>query len=420
MAGTPASSPAFRVYNRRVGEAVLAGRLSAFGLPEVLTFLSTTRKTGTLTVGHDGKEASLFFDDGALVYAGSNQERFRLGSILLRKKKMTRAQSERIDALMAEDGGRFGEHAIREGVLTETQLRDFLKIQVSEIVYDCFVWIDGTFAFSQDGARLPQHAVTISVDLANLIMEGARRIDEWEQCLRLLPDKSVVFRVVAAPRDEKITLTADEWRILFLINGQRTLEDLSHDSDDDAFHVYRVIYGLLANNLIEVMPRSDAHDDTHTPPPSATKPVPTVADATFRQANPPAFEGESTIHEMEDDTSLLVSEDARLSYADVVRPTIAQLTIQSAEAATRVLPLIEPEYLIGRHRDNSIQLADPGVSSFHARLYLGANGYVIEDLKSRNGVWVNGERVTQTTLQHGDHLHIGQTDLLFEVLFKPS
>ena len=400
-----------------MGEAVLQGRLSAFRLPEVLTFLSTTRKSGTLTVAHEGNEAYLFFDDGSLVYSGSNQERFRLGSILLRKKKMTRSQSERIDALMATDGGRFGEHAIREGVLTESQLRDFLKIQVSEIVYDCFVWDDGSFAFSQESQRIPQHAVTISVDLANLIMEGARRIAEWEQCLKLLPDKSAIFRVVVTPRGEKITLTADEWRILFLINGQRTLEDLCHDAEDDAFHVYRVIYGLLANSLIEVVPQMNADDDTNTP---HTKPVPTVSgDATFRQGKP-AFEGETTIHEMEDDTSLLVSSEARLSYSDVVRPTIAQLTIQSHEGGTRVMPLTEPEYLIGRHRDNSIQLNDPGISSFHARLYLGAQGYVIEDLKSRNGIWVNGERAYHTTLQHGDHLHIGQTDLVFEVLFKPS
>lgn len=391
-----------------MGDAVLQGRLSVFRLPEVLTFLSTTRKSGTLTVTHEGDEASLFFDDGALVYAGSNQERFRLGSILLRKKKMTRNQSERIDALMADEGGRFGEHAIREGVLTETQLRDFLKIQVSEIVYDCFVWDDGTFAFSQDGSHLPQHAVTISVDLANLIMEGARRIDEWEQCVRLLPNKSIVFRVVTTPRDEKITLTVDEWRILFLINGQRTLEELCHDADDDAFHVYRVIYGLLANKLIEPVPRNDPNDDTNT------------GDATFKQKTGPVFSGESTIQDMEDDTNLLTSTEARLSYTDVVRPTIAQLTIRSHEGESRVLPLTEPEYLIGRHRDNTIQLADPGISGYHVRLYLGANGYVVEDLKSRNGVWVNGERITQATLQHGDQVHIGQTDLTFEVLFSPS
>jgi hypothetical protein len=398
-----------------VGEAVLQGNLSAFRLPEVLTFLSTTRKSGRLTIANDGKEAYLFFEDGALVYAGSNQERFRLGAILLRKKKMTRAQSERIDALMAGDGGRFGQHAVKEGVLTEAQLRDFLKVQVSEIVYDCFVWDGGTFAFTDDSAQIPQHAVTISVDLANLIMEGARRIEEWEHCLKLLPDKSIVYRVVVTPRDEKITLTADEWQILFLINAQRTLEDLCHDADEEPFHVYRVMYGLHANKLIEPVPPLDDHDDTHSP--NTTAPMPTASgDATFRQGSP-AFSGESTVHEMEDDTSLLVSSEAKLSYADVVRPTIAQLTVESPESGTRVIPLTEPEYLIGRHRDNTIQLNDPGVSGFHARLYLGAQGYIVEDLKSRNGIWVNGARVYHATLAHGDRLHIGQTDLLFEVLF---
>ncbi len=397
-----------------MAEAVLQGNISAFRLPEVLTFLSTTRKSGTLTLGSNGREAYLFFDDGSLVYAGSNQEQFRLGSILLRRKRITDDQREHLDSLMFREGGRFGHFAVQEGILTEAQLRDFLKVQVSEIVYDCFVWDGGTFSFAQEGPRLPQHAVTISIDLGNLIMEGARRIEEWEQCLKLLPDRTVVFRVVATPRDEKITLTADEWRILFLINGQRTLEDLCHDSDDDPFQVYRVVYGLHANKLIEVAPRSDDHDDTNIP----TKPVPAlVEDATFRQGNP-AFSGDSTIRDADDDTSLLVSSDAKLSYADVIRPTIAQLTIENTDLRGRVIPLVEPEYLIGRHRDNTLQLSDPGVSGFHARLYLGPEGYVVEDLKSRNGVWVNGSRVFHATLQSGDRLHIGQTDLTFEILFN--
>ena len=392
-----------------MAEAVLQGSISAFRLPEVLTFLSTTRKGGTLTLSHDGSEAYLYFDDGALIFAGSNQAQFRLGAILLRKKRISREQCERLDALMQRPGAQFGQLAIQEGLLTEVQLRDFLKVQVSEIVYDCFVWNGGTFSFIEE-ARLPSHAVTIAIDVGNLIMEGARRIDEWEQCLKLLPDRTVVFRVVASPRDEKITLTADEWKILFMINGQRTLEDLCHDADDEPFNVYRVVYGLQANNLIEAvasMPR-----DADTTNSGRTRPVTAIAEeATYRQ-NAPRFGGESTVREADDDTSLLVSSDAHLSYSDVVKPTVAQLTITQGQ----VIPLTDSEYLIGRHRDNSIQLTDPGVSGFHARLYLGGEGYVVEDLKSRNGTWVNGARVYLATLQHGDILHIGQTDLQYDVL----
>ena len=393
-----------------MGEAVLHGDISAFRLPDVLTFLSNTRKSGTLTLASGSNEAWLFFADGALVYASSNQEQFRLGSILLRKKKITRQQRDRIDELMHREGGRFGELAVQEDVLTGEQLRDFLKVQASEIVYDAFVWNGGTFSFSQE-TTLPSYAVTIAIDLSNLIMEGARRIEEWEQCLRLLPDKSLVFRVVAAPRDEKITLTAEEWKILFLINGQRTLEDLCEAANEEPLTVYRVVYGLYANKLIEKVRMRSTEEDTGAAKGEA------AADATIRQGSP-RFGAESTVQDVEpdDDTSLLIATDGRLSYADVVRPTIAQLKIETGDATGRVIPLTESEYLIGRHRENGIQIPDLGVSGFHARLYRGPEGYVLEDLKSRNGTWVNGARIFHATLNQGDRVHLGQTDLIYEVL----
>jgi uncharacterized protein DUF4388/type III secretion system (T3SS) inner membrane Yop/YscD-like protein len=396
-------------------EPVLSGSIQVFPLADVLTFLSSSHKSGTLTLANESNEAYLYFDDGTLVFAGSNQEPFRLGSILLRKKKISREQRDRIDALMQREGGRFGQFAVQEGALTEAQLRDFLKIQVSEIVYDAFVWHGGTFTFVQDFA-LPPHAVTIAIDLPNLIMEGARRIDEWERCLELLPDKSIVFRVVTTPRDEKITLTADEWKILFLINGQRTLEELSHDSEEEPFQVYRVIYGLFANKLIE--PVNRVSDDTDAANRTGAMKAVTIGDATVRQGEP-RFGAESTVRDeaADDDTSLLLSVEERFSYADVVRPTIAQLTINGGDHAGKQFPLSEPEYLIGRHRDNTIQLADLGVSGFHSRIYRGPDGYVLEDLKSRNGTWVNGTRIFHTTLAHGDKVHVGQTDLIYELLF---
>jgi hypothetical protein len=398
--------------------AVLSGDLAVFRLPEVLTFLSTSHKSGTLTFANDAREAYLFFNDGALVYAGSNQEQFRLGSILLRRKKISRDQRDRIDALMQRDGRRFGQLAIQEGILSDALLRDFLKVQVSEIVYDILVWNAGSFSFTQE-TNLPEHAVTISIDLANLIMEGARRIEEWEQCVKLLPDKSIVFRVVATPRDEKITLSVDEWKILFLINGQRTLEDLCQDAEDDALHVYRVVYGLAANNLIEPLAVGEReHDDTGKQLVTSVMSA-ASADATIRQSSP-RFGQESTMRDdvANDDTSLLVSQDAHLSYADVVQPLIAQLRVANGDAAGRIIPLTDPEYLVGRHRDNNIQIPDLGVSGFHARIYRGPDGFVLEDLKSRNGTWVNGTRVFHATLKHGDKVHFGQTDLMYEVLWS--
>jgi hypothetical protein len=393
--------------------AALQGRLDSFRLSDVLTFLASTKKCGTLKLMSEDKETYVFLDGGAVIYAGSSQESFRLSAILMRKKKITRAQHDAIERLMESSGGRFGQIAVQQGIVTEPQLYDFLKIQVSEIIYDCFVWKSGQFAFA-DKLELPPYAVTISVDLTNLIMEGARRITEWEECVRLLPDNRAVYRVVSNPEAEKITLSLEEWKILFLINGHRTLEELCHDAEDDPFNVYRVIYGLLANKLIEVAPPD--LDDSN---PLATTPVPAMMDETFKQA-PANFSNDSTVTELppRDDTSLLVSAEAKLSLADVVKLTVAQLSISSGENIGTVFPLIEQEYLIGRGRDNQIQLNDLGVSGRHARIYRGAEGYVIEDLKSRNGTWLNGARVYHSQLEEGDTVRIGATDLRFNVLYE--
>ncbi|HEX9501048.1 MAG TPA: FHA domain-containing protein, partial [Thermoanaerobaculia bacterium] len=132
------------------------------------------------------------------------------------------------------------------------------------------------------------------------------------------------------------------------------------------------------------------------------------------------FAADETMRERDDDTSLLVSEDATLSYKDVVKKTVAQLLIRSGDDAGTVIPLVENEYVVGRLRDNQIQLNDLGVSSRHARIFRGPEGYVIEDLKSRNGTWLNGTRIFHSILRNADEIRVGATDLHYEVIFDAS
>ncbi|HSP17238.1 MAG TPA: DUF4388 domain-containing protein [Thermoanaerobaculia bacterium] len=399
-----------------MSEVVLQGSLASFKLPEVLTLLHNAKKSGTLVLAGFGRQSYVLFSHGSLVYAGSDQEKFRLGALLLRRKMISREQLQHIDEIMRRDGGRFGQIAIWNGILTEEQVHESLKVQVSEVVYDAFVWTAGTFRFNED-LQLPDYAVTISVDLPNLIMEGARRIEEWEHCIELLPDENVVFHVVSNPKEEKITLSADEWRILFLVNGQRTLGELVSEAEDDPLNVYRIIYGLYANRLIEPITPPTSADDTSRGDEDL---LVSTQDDTVKQSVT-TFNPDATMREgVGDDTDLLVSREARLSWSDVVKPVVAQLTISNGDAAGRVIPLTETEYNVGRQRDNHIQLSDLGVSGYHARIFRTTDGYAIEDLKSRNGTWINGGRIFHATLRDGDQLRIGATDLRYEVIFEPT
>jgi hypothetical protein len=395
-----------------MSDAVLQGSLAAFRLPDVLTFLAMSRKSGTLILKNGVRGAQVLFTNGSVVHASSNQDKLRLSAILLRKRKITSEQYAKIDDLMNTGARQFGQLALEQGVMKEDELRDSLKIQVSEVLYDAFIWTSGSFSFAEE-LQLPAYAVTIAVDLPNLIMEGARRIQEWEQCVQLFPDNSVVFRVVATPKDDKVTLTAQEWKILFMINGQRTLEDLVRDVGEDALSVYRVVYGLQSNKLIEVAR-------------TASVPVEDTMGAerqeeTMRQM-PPVFHSETTVaDQLQEDTKLLISKEARLSYSDVASPVVAQLVFPNGtSAAGAVVPLTDSEYLVGRQPENNIKINDLGVSGFHARIFRGAEGYIIEDLKSRNGIFINGTKVVQAPLRNGDTVRLGATDVRYEVLIQPA
>jgi pSer/pThr/pTyr-binding forkhead associated (FHA) protein len=69
---------------------------------------------------------------------------------------------------------------------------------------------------------------------------------------------------------------------------------------------------------------------------------------------------------------------------------------------------------IGRSRESDIFLEDLAVSRLHATIYRDEmGGYLLRDENSANGTSVNGQRVTETALQEGDEIQLGQTILAF-------
>jgi two-component system, cell cycle response regulator len=108
----------------------------------------------------------------------------------------------------------------------------------------------------------------------------------------------------------------------------------------------------------------------------------------------------------------------RLSPDDVLRVkelpkdrcTLVMLTGPTPGA----VQVVEDEALVmGRGTDVSVQIADPGISSRHARVFLNGGRYWVEDLGSTNGTHLNGRRLdTLQALSDGDRLQLGQTTLL--------
>jgi FHA domain/PrsW family intramembrane metalloprotease len=83
--------------------------------------------------------------------------------------------------------------------------------------------------------------------------------------------------------------------------------------------------------------------------------------------------------------------------------------------------LSEPEVHIGGLSNNDVALSDPKASRLHAAIRWTPAGYVLQDLGSNGGTYVDGHQITQPVLLvPGQHIHIGDTDIVFQAASAPG
>ena len=90
-------------------------------------------------------------------------------------------------------------------------------------------------------------------------------------------------------------------------------------------------------------------------------------------------------------------------------PPAAVHVVDPSGQRTRV-PIETLPFLIGRQADNQLVLRDNRASRQHARIVVEDGHYVLEDLASRHGIWVNGSRVSRHVLRSGDRIDLGVQD----------
>ena len=92
---------------------------------------------------------------------------------------------------------------------------------------------------------------------------------------------------------------------------------------------------------------------------------------------------------------------------------MAKLLLKFEQTLLKELPITEPVVTVGRLPDNTVQLDNPAVSSYHAKIYWDRDHYAVEDNNSLNGTYVNQLRVTRHDLKDGDTILIGKHTLVF-------
>jgi hypothetical protein len=203
----------------------IEGPLDELGLQEVFQLLDLSRKTGMLRVTSRMRddEGHVYFDAGRVVQAN------------LRSKPVTP-----VDAASVSD----------------RELERRLRAQIEAAVYELMGWREGRFRFEEgDLADVPPDT-RVKIATESLLMESARRIDEWSRLADKIPDLRVVpvLAEVASDHESQLDLLPHEWEVLSLIDGQRDLRAIADLHSRDDFETAKVVYGLVTTGVVEIKP----------------------------------------------------------------------------------------------------------------------------------------------------------------------
>jgi len=179
---------------------------------------------------------------------------------------------------------RLGYLLVQQGFISEDDLRDALRVQVTQIVFRLFRWREGSYRFTPVEHLEYDREHFIPVSAETILMEGARMVDEWpiierkirsaqmvfhktpaavalEAPIESLIDADIDFRLdddgsgePGSAEEGEIHISPDERDILRSVDGVVTVQEIVDRSPLGEFDVYRILYELLNRHLIEEVP----------------------------------------------------------------------------------------------------------------------------------------------------------------------
>jgi hypothetical protein len=94
-----------------------------------------------------------------------------------------------------------------------------------------------------------------SIALENVIMEGSRRLKEWERLQDELPSLDVALKFAEKPNTplRDVNLTVEEWRVISFVNPRNTIQQIAQNNNMSEFQIRKIVYGLLQAGLVEII-----------------------------------------------------------------------------------------------------------------------------------------------------------------------
>lgn len=231
----------------------IEGDLKSINLPGVLQLIAQEQLTGIFKIKRrnaivnvgfvEGKVAGAFFERGE---KAESLETYLVKSGVIKKNLF-----DMVEEIHRETRRPIMNILLEDKYITLEEVERIIKFKIQEVLDEIFSWNEGEFKFEEGDVMYPKSMIKIRMRTESLILESARRSDEWPRITELITSEDLVYKKVQTP-DLKLKPQEDEERVLSLIDGHRSVADIVAISGLGRFHTYSCIYHLLSIGQIEL------------------------------------------------------------------------------------------------------------------------------------------------------------------------
>ena len=227
----------------------ISGNLRTMPFADLLQWVSQSRKTGTLAIEGDPYNKKIYFRNGLVVAASSENPKEFLGYYLVGWGHVSDDELQELLDMQERYNTLLGELLVIIGRLGREDLLHILQVKTEEAIYDLFMWDEGDFRFLENILPAKKfQPLNLPVDM--IILEGVRRRDEWIRCAEAIEDVTWVPKLVRAIDVKQIGQT--ELGILREIDGRNSIERIALSCRIATFHVTYFVFQGLTHGLFEV------------------------------------------------------------------------------------------------------------------------------------------------------------------------
>lgn len=236
----------------------LRGNLKEFSISEIFQILSLGHKTGVLRIKSQD-EGAIYFRNGEGYFATSTKYHKLIGQRLVETGLISRVNLDKaLDAQKEEYAGwRLGRILLEMGLIDAKGLEAFIKEQIWDAFLDILTWEEGEFEF-EVGTVPTEEDIGVTFDAWNRLVDQVPSFEKvvkseyWAKIKEAIPSFDTVFALDRKKASDAVgvSLAPNEWGLVCLIDGTKTVAELIQEYGKDSFQAGYTFYKLLTSGLI--------------------------------------------------------------------------------------------------------------------------------------------------------------------------